>query len=214
MTIVIRTIRPSDAEELSRFYRELSPESLNARFLGSTRGISAATARAFCTLDHMHDEGLVALADDFARQRIVGHVCLLEAGDGAVEIGICVADRLQGLGIGRRLFERAITWATERGYTRITATCATNNSRVLALLSSAPHGAETTLAIGGTVDVTIPLLGHLPESRESWPTGALAALACQRRSHRRIDRRRSPLHMFRLAHSPVPAKRPTRGQLG
>ena len=197
MNVLIRRVRPSDDEELSRFYRELSPESLHARFLGATRGISGRAARAFCTLDHMHDEGLVAVLDDPAGHRIVGHVCLLDVGAGAVEIGICVADRFQGLGIGRRLFERAIRWANERGYTAIKATCATDNSRVLSLLSSAPHGAQTTLAGGGTVDVSIPLVGELPAPHESWPKGALAALACRRRSHGRRNPR-TPLHMFWL----------------
>jgi acetyltransferase len=198
MDVLIRRIRPSDDEQLSRFYRDLSPESLHARFLGATRGISGSTVRAFCSLDHMHDEGLVAVLSHSADQRIVGHVCLLDVGAGSVEIGICVADRFQGLGLGRRLFERAIAWALGRGFKSIKATCATDNARVLALLTSAPYGAKTTYGGAGTVEISVPLVGNLPVARESWPKGALAALVCARRSHRRRNRVTYPLHLFRL----------------
>ena len=204
MQIVIRRVRPSDDESLSRFYSELSPESLHARFLGATRGVSARASRAFCTLDHMHDEGFVALTDSESEERVVGHVCMLDTGNGAAEIGICVSDAFQGLGIGRRLFEKAVAWASERGYKSIKASCFASNSRVLALLSSAPHGAQTSLADGGTVEVTIPLVGPLPPPSETWPKAALAALARSRSSRRR---RRPVARTWRMFWLPRPSPR-------
>jgi GNAT superfamily N-acetyltransferase len=198
MDVLIRKVRPADDEELTRFYRDLSPESRRARFLGANQGITGRAARAFCTLDHMHDEGLVAVLNDPANPGIVGHVCLLDAGGGSVEIGICVADAFQELGIGRRLFERAILWARHRGSKSMTAACAADNYRVLALLSSAPRGSTRTYTDAGTVDVNIPLVGEIPSAHESWPTAAMAALVCRRRMHRHQNPHDGPLHLFRL----------------
>ncbi len=65
---------------LSAFYAGLSPDSLAARFLGYTQGISNGLARSFCTLDHMHDEGFVAVAEVEGVPQIVGHLCFADVG--------------------------------------------------------------------------------------------------------------------------------------
>ena len=201
MDVAIRRIRPSDVEDLARFYKELSTVSLWARFLGYTRGLSGSTSRALCALDHMHDEGLVAVHGDPDSPRIVGHVCLADAGAGAAEIGICVADDFQGRGIGRRLFEQATAWAVERGFKSIVASCFVNNARVLAVLASAPYGARTTFAGEGVVDVTIPLEQPLPVAAEVAP---LWSWAMAHRSPRPAAvARRNPCHAFRLARRPA-----------
>jgi acetyltransferase len=165
----VRRVRPGDHLALAAFYGRLSPESLRQRFLCTGRGLSEAAARTFCTLDHLHEEGFVAVApDDDATERVVGHVCLVDAGRRRLEIGICVADELQGRGVGRRLFEVALAWASARDYTSIVATCFATNSRVLGLLGSAPHGATLRAADAGTVEVEIPLAGFSPPRRASW----------------------------------------------
>jgi acetyltransferase len=169
MEIEIRRITPGDAERLSEFYAALSRESLHARFLGTARGISGTAARTFCTPDHMHDEGFVAIAHEEIGEPFVGHVCVSPIDATAIEIGICVADEWQGRGIGRRLFETAISWARDHGYETIVASCFADNWRVLALLSSAPHPARISPASGGVVDVTIPLRGPIPTTKSSPP---------------------------------------------
>jgi RimJ/RimL family protein N-acetyltransferase len=211
MDIAIRRIRPADVEELSRFYNDLSPMSLWARFLGYTRGLSGSTTRALCALDHMHDEGLVAVVGDPDSPRIVGHVCLADAGAGAAEIGICVADDFQGQGVGRRLFEQATAWAIERGFKSIVASCFVNNARVLALLGSAPYGARTTFADDGVVDVTIPLEPPLPVEAALAPVWSQAMT---RRSRRRAAiTHDQPFHAFWLARRPRSAQ-PTKATAG
>jgi GNAT superfamily N-acetyltransferase len=172
MDIEIRRVRPSDDEALSTFYAELSPDGLTARFLGYTRGITGGLAHAFCTLDHMHDEGFVAIAGEAADDRIVGHLCLAHVSPFQLELGIAVSDEIQGLGVGRRLYETAISWAREHRYTSVVATCFAGNSRVLALLTSAPYGGQVASSGGGVVDVVIPLESHLPQPVLTFPREA------------------------------------------
>lgn len=155
--IAIRRVRPSDSEDLRDFYVALSEADLRARFLGYTRGLSATAARAFCTLDHMHDAGFVALAMAKGPNRIVGHVCLACIGPRQLELGIAVASDCNGMGIGRRLFDAALAWSQDRRFVSIVATCYADNSRVLGLLTSAPFGASVGSSDAGVVDVTIPL---------------------------------------------------------
>lgn len=166
--VVIRRVRPADGEALSAFYAGLSPDSLHARFLGYTRGIASGLARSFCTLDHMHDEGFVAVVSERGSERIVGHLCLAHLSATQLELGIAVGDEFQGRGMGRRLFETAIAWAREHRFASVVASCFARNSRVLALLTSTPYGAQVTTSDGGVVEVVIPLVGPLPTTR-SWP---------------------------------------------
>lgn len=170
--IEIRRVRPQDRDPLAEFYARLSPQSRRARFLGGA-SVPAESALTFCTPDHVHEEGFVALAarpstTGSTEQGIVGHLCLVESGSDALELGVAVADDHQALGIGRRLFEAALAWARDQGCARITATAFADNTRVLRLLSSAPHPALIEQADGGVVEVVIPLVALLPTTR-SWP---------------------------------------------
>ncbi len=182
--LVVRRIQPSDRELLPDFYASLSPDSRYARFLGSGN-LSDDAVRSFCTPDHMHDEGFVALLRDGDRPRVVGHLCLEPAGPGRLELAVAVSDAVQGRGIGRRLMVAALEWATARHFEAILATALVGNSRVLRLLTSAPYPAHVAAADSGAVDVVIPLVPELLPDR---PTVLPAEL---RASSRRVGRRRS-----------------------
>jgi acetyltransferase len=152
--VSIRRVVAADQPALVAFYAGLSPESRRARFLGCTAGIGAICARAMCAADHIHEEGFVALAAAPAGKPIVvGHVCMICTREGRTELAIAVADAYQGLGVGRRLFRRAVAWARHSGLTSITATAFTDNWRVIQLLGSARQGITMTPADAGVIEV-------------------------------------------------------------
>lgn len=160
---VIRRVRPADQPALRGFYADLAPETRRLRFLGYVPGVSEATSRSFCTPDHMHGEGFVALLPGSSGDAmVVGHLCLEPADAKRLELAVAVADRYQGRGIGRRLMEAALSWAAEHGTAEIVATAFADNSRVLRLLSSAPYDARVLNADGGLVEVVIPLTAPVP----------------------------------------------------
>ncbi len=168
----IRRVHPADQAALVDFYSNLSAETRYARFLGFTRGVSSDLARSFCTPDHIHGEGFVALLGDPMRAgppRIVGHLCLQPCGDRQLELAIAVADAYQGRGIGRQLMTSALNWAQARGTQQILASAFADNSRVLRLLSSAPYPASVNSVGGGVVDIVIPLVAEDPRSELAAP---------------------------------------------
>src|SRR5207248_344516 len=77
-TVHIRPIRSTDAAGLKLFYSGLSAESRRTRFFSITSGLSQAQSVSFCTTDHEHQEGFVAVAGGplGGPDRIVGHLCL------------------------------------------------------------------------------------------------------------------------------------------
>lgn len=164
MTITIRPAMPTDAEALERFYAGLSEDSRHLRFFGCTRGISHDQSVSFCTPDHAHREGFVAVApsgrsgDDI----IVGHLCLEPVDASTVEVAIAVADQFQHRGIGRRLMNAGIAWARQVGIARLTATTLSANVPIRRLLAGLGLAVSTTAESLDTSIVSIEVSRPLP----------------------------------------------------
>lgn len=127
-------------------------------------GLNDRQSKSFCSPDHVHREGFVAVtrAAD-GTDKVVGHLCLEPTDEHrSLELALAVDDAEQGRGIGRALFLTAVDWARPRGYSSIVANCMADNSRVLRLLTSAPFGAAVSAADCGLVDVVIPLFAPPP----------------------------------------------------
>jgi GNAT superfamily N-acetyltransferase len=164
--VAIRAIAAADDDDLRAFYAGLSDESRRTRFLGSTNGIGAGQARYFCTPDHAHREGFVALAGATARApiRLVGHVCV-EPDDGdCAEVAIAVADDAQGQGIGRALVEAAVDWARHDGYRALTATMLAINPAIQLLLTGLALPTTSRWVGAGIVEIRIDLWASRPDS--------------------------------------------------
>jgi len=154
--IRIRSIEPGDAAALERFYEGLSEDSRRLRFFATTCGLTHVQATEFCSADHSHREGFVAVVSD--PERIVGHLCLEPSGDGCAEMAIAVADEVQGVGIGTRLMRAAISWAQDAGVATLTASMLTSNAGIHRLVASLgmptrirPSGIDTSV-----VDIVVP----------------------------------------------------------
>jgi RimJ/RimL family protein N-acetyltransferase len=157
-SVRIRPILPDDHDELQRFYAGLSDESRRTRFFALTAGIGDRQSTYFCTPDHAHREGFVAVTGPSDRsERIVGHVCLEPDGPDRAEIAIAVADALQGRGVGRRLVEVAVDWARRDGIRTLTATMLAGNPAIQRLLLHLGLPTITRPVGAGVVQVTIEL---------------------------------------------------------
>ena len=156
----IRRIRPTDAAAIERFYRTLSAESRRTRFFAVGAGLSHKQSVSFCTPDHDHREGFVALvsAATPGDDRIIGHLCLEPADSHVAEVAIAVADGSQHHGIGRRLMEAGIEWARAEGFTTLTATTFAGNAPIHRLLAGLglPSHAQPGMD-AGVEDITIDL---------------------------------------------------------
>lgn len=157
--IRIRRVRPTDALELERFYADLSPDSRLLRFLGVVSGLSHRQATTFCTPDHDHREGFVAVLAGAKGEppRIVGHLCLEPEGDTTAEVAIAVADAVQHHGIGRRLLRAGLRWAHAAGVTRFRATMFATNPGIHRLLLGLGLPAQQRWLTSSVSELTIDL---------------------------------------------------------
>jgi GNAT superfamily N-acetyltransferase len=155
----IRAIRPTDAAELERFYAALSPESRRTRFFAFASSLSHAQSVGFCTTDHDHREGFVAVVDGppLGEERIVGHLCLEPDGADTAEVAIAVADEFQHLGIGRRLMAAGLAWARREHMSRLTATMYASNAPINRLLVGLGLPVQERSTGAGVAEITIEL---------------------------------------------------------
>jgi acetyltransferase len=161
--VTIRKIHADDVSALERFYEGLSPDSTDARFHGAMHGIADRTARSFCGPDHVHREGLVAVARDAGGAEIlVGHLCLEPTPDGDLEMAVAVADAWQHHGIGRALLVSAIDWARAHRFGCVQAAIRWSNPAIMSLLRSVDRPIVIRSDAGGELDAVIDLTGDLP----------------------------------------------------
>jgi acetyltransferase len=166
MDLRIRRARPTDAAALERFYAELSDESRRTRFFGYARGISPDQSRSFCSVDHRHREGFVAIdrAHRASPDRIVGHLCIEPSGRTSAEVAIAVADAYQHHGIGHRLMVAGIDWARAVGIRQLTATTLETNGPIRRLITGLGLTIATRPCGPDSAEITIDLERPLLEA--------------------------------------------------
>jgi len=129
--IRVRRVGPGDAQQIERFYADLSAESRLLRFHGASHGIRHQQAETFAAADHQRRDGFVAVADG----RIVGHLVLEPLGNGVEELAVAVDDRLQHHGLGTLLLAAAIASARIRHVRRLVAWVMVDNVAMRRLLT-------------------------------------------------------------------------------
>ena len=132
------------------------------RFLGATPPLAPARAHTFCTPDHNHREGFIAvIVGDDGRDRVVGHVCVEALDDTSAEVAVAVADALQGHGIGRRLLEAAIAWGRGAGLRQLVGTAFASNARIIRLVGSLGLPVRLGSSDCATSEMSIDITGSL-----------------------------------------------------
>jgi acetyltransferase len=130
--IVIRPIRPEDAEIEQEFVRNLSEESRYNRFISTVRELSQRMLVRFTQIDYDREMALVAVTQQHGRDIQIGvaRYVINSSGD-TCEFAIAVADAWQNHGIGGRLMVSLMDAAREKGLRRIDGDVLTSNTRML-----------------------------------------------------------------------------------
>jgi acetyltransferase len=157
--IVIRPIRPDDAEELQAAFQRLSMESIYLRFLFIKKELTDEEARQLATVDYNAHMAFVAIIKENGQDIVVGasRYALLEAWYPEVaETAVVVEDKYQGRGIGKLLLKRLVNYARAKGIRFLRGNLQIGNDRMLTLVkrSGLPH---QTRYVDGIWEVTIDL---------------------------------------------------------
>lgn len=114
--LLLRPIRPDDAERLRVAFRELTPEEVRFRFFHPIRELSPELARSLTALDPQWAFALVVTEfqpPEEARIGGVGRVAI-DPDERNAEFAVTVGGELQGFGLGRYLLQRLIEWCRKK----------------------------------------------------------------------------------------------------
>ncbi len=135
--IIIRPIRPEDAEIEQEFIRSLSAESKYFRFMNSIHELSLEMLVRFTQIDYHNEMALVAINPGIGSEEEIGVARYMTNPDKRTcEFAIVVSDKWQGKGIARLLMQKLIDIARNRGLEVMEGQVLANNFRMLELMAS------------------------------------------------------------------------------
>jgi len=135
--IIIRPIRPEDAEIEQEFVRGLSAESKYFRFMNSVHELSLEMLVRFTQIDYHNEMALVAIFPSINGEEEIGVARYMTNPDKKTcEFAIVVSDKWQGRGIARLLMQKLIDIARNRGLEVMEGQVLANNFRMLELMTS------------------------------------------------------------------------------
>ncbi len=131
--MMIRPIRPEDAEAHAALFSRLTPEDIRYRFFSMLRALSPEQVARMTQVDYDREMALVAVRESTGET--VG-VCRLvrESYTTTGEFAVLVEPAMKGRGLARHLMERIMDWARSQGMTDITGQVLSENRPMLAFM--------------------------------------------------------------------------------
>ena len=135
--IVVRPIRPEDAEMEDRFVRELSAESRYFRFMNQLQELSQEMLVRFTQIDYHHEMALIAVTKVDGKDRQIGVARYTTNLDKtSCEFALTVSDDWQHLGIGHILMRDLMDVARDRDLSEMEGQVLSNNRKMLDLVQT------------------------------------------------------------------------------
>jgi len=138
INVLVRPIRPEDATTERSFVDNLSADSKYFRFMNHMDKISPLLLARFTQIDYDREMALVAMLDEHTPEtKMIGVARYISNPDKrSCEFALTVADEWQKRGLGRKLMERLITIASDRGLRVMEGDVLAQNSKMLRLCSA------------------------------------------------------------------------------
>ncbi|MFZ5466517.1 MAG: GNAT family N-acetyltransferase [Pseudomonadota bacterium] len=132
--ILLRPIRPEDAEIEQAFVRGLSEESRYLRFMRAIEELTPEMLVRFTQIDYDREMAFVAIFEKDGQEEEIGVARYSVEPDGeSAEFAVVVADAWHGLGVGTLLLEALIESARQRGVRELIGEVLPRNRSMLAL---------------------------------------------------------------------------------
>ncbi len=132
------SVRPHNKKQISDGLRDMSPETIRYRFLGSKRDFSERELKYLSELDGRNHYAL-GIEEREKQKRGVGIVRLVRSShsDSEAEIAITIIDQYQKMGLGSFFIDLIILAALERKIETLSFTFLPQNKAIVKLISRA-----------------------------------------------------------------------------
>jgi acetyltransferase len=133
--VVIRPIRPEDAELEQEFVHNLSEESRYFRFMNSVQELSELVLAHFTQIDYSREMALIAVTEGQDKEIELGVTRYAINPDGeSCEFALVIADSMRGKGLGHKLMITLMDAARSKGLKFMEGEVLNNNVSMLKLM--------------------------------------------------------------------------------
>ena len=130
--LVVRPIRPEDAEQHGAFFSRLSPQDIRYRFFTAMRELSPEQMARLTQIDY--DREMAFIAARQAGGETVGVARVVCEDDREGEFAVIVQADMKGRGVASHLMHRLIDWARGRGLREVVGQVLADNAPMLAFV--------------------------------------------------------------------------------
>jgi acetyltransferase len=128
--LLIRPIRPDDEWRYDAFFTQVTPHDMRMRFFMATKSLNHASIARLTQIDYRREMAFVAI--EKSTGALLGVARMMAGADyKKAEFAVLVASRLKGKGLGRRLMQHLIDYATAEGVSELTGTVLAENQTML-----------------------------------------------------------------------------------
>lgn len=152
--VVIRPIRPEDAELEQAFVRGLSEDSRYNRFMGQLRELAPRKLQYLTTIDYDQHMALIATVQRDGREVEIGVArYVVTPGSESCEFAIAVDDAWQGTGVAGILMLELMAAARSRGLKTMVGFVLASNHKMLKFCRQLGFEFHRDMGEGDTVSV-------------------------------------------------------------
>lgn len=130
--LVIRPIRPEDADEHAAFFSRLSPQDVRYRFFTAMRELSPEQMARLTQIDYDREMAFIAARETDGST--IGVARLVCENESEGEFAVIVQADMKGRGVATHLVRRLIEWARNRGLTTVIGQVLADNAPMLAFV--------------------------------------------------------------------------------
>jgi acetyltransferase len=160
--VIIRPIRPEDADHLQDTFDHLSMATIYLRFLSFKKELPDEEARYLATVDYDSRMAFVALCQKNGRDIIIGvaRYALLDIEHPKMaESAVVVQDEYQHRGLGKILLRKLVLYAHSKGIHHLRGNLQVGNNRMLDLVKNSGLAYKTRFVDGiWQVDIDVARL--------------------------------------------------------
>jgi acetyltransferase len=162
LRLLIRPIRPEDADLFQNLFQTLSPTSVYFRFFSSIKELTPEMLGALTQIDYDRHIALVAVDTAASPEKMLGVARIIaDPYISSAEFSIIVGDPWQGQGIGAALLLNLIDVARQQGIRRIWGTVLRENRQMLNLGKRCGFQMKNNFE-DGTYELTVDLSDYQP----------------------------------------------------
>ncbi len=138
--LIVRPIRPEDADEHGAFFSRLSPQDIRYRFFSAMRELSPEQMARLTQIDYDREMAFIALRETSGET--VGVARLVCEDERQGEFAVIVQGDMKGKGVASHLMQRLIDWARRRGLSAVVGQVLADNAPMLAFVRRLGFGVK------------------------------------------------------------------------